>query len=109
MFLLAVVAARLLTRARLGETPLLLAFLARESVLVQAGVALAVGLLVAAGVAVAAVVLGMGRGGRTRRLRPAFGLLVAHNLVHYLSFDSHYRPAVASLIQTSVVVNLLWD
>ena len=59
VFLLAVVAARLLTRARLGETPLLLAFLA------------------------------------------AFGLLVAHNLVHYLSFDSHYRPAVAYLIQTS--------
>ena len=65
VFLLAVVAARLLTRARLGETPLLLAFLA------------------------------------------AFGLLVAHNLVHYLSFDSHYRPAVAYLIQTSVVVSLL--
>ena len=65
VFLLAVVAARLLTRARLGETPLLLAFLA------------------------------------------AFGLLVAHNLVHYLSFDSHYRPAVAYLIQTFVVVSLL--
>ena len=67
VFLLAVVAARLLTRARLGETPLLLAFLA------------------------------------------AFGLLVAHNLVHYLSFDSHYRPAVAYLIQTFVVVSLLRD
>ena len=65
VFLLAVVAARLLTRARLGETPLLLAFLA------------------------------------------AFSLLVAHNLVHYLSFDSHYRSAVAYLIQTSVVVSLL--
>ena len=65
VFLLAVVAARLLTRARLGETPLLLAFLA------------------------------------------AFGLLVAHNLVHYLSFDSHYRPAVAYLIRTFVVVSLL--
>ncbi len=65
VFLLAIVAARLLTRARLGETPLLLAFLA------------------------------------------AFGLLVAHNLVHYLSFDSHYRPAVAYLIQTFVVVSLL--
>ena len=65
VFLLAVVAVRLLTRARLGETPLLLAFLA------------------------------------------AFGLLVAHNLVHYLSFDSHYRPAVAYLIQTFVVVSLL--
>ena len=65
VFLLAVVAARLLTRARLGDTPLLLAFLA------------------------------------------AFGLLVAHNLVHYLSFASHYQPYVAYLIQTSVVVSLL--
>ena len=65
VFLLAVVAVRLLTRARLGDPPLLLAFLA------------------------------------------AFGLLVAHNLVHYLSFASHYRPYVAYLIQTSVVVSLL--
>ena len=48
VFLLAVVAARLLTRARFGDPPLLLALLA------------------------------------------AFGLVVAHNLVHYLSFASHY-------------------
>ena len=65
VFLLAVVAVRLLTRARVGDPPLHLAFLA------------------------------------------AFGLLVAHNLVHYLSFASHYRPYVAYLIQTSVVVSLL--
>ena len=60
VFLLAVVAARLLTRARVGDPPLLLAFLA------------------------------------------AFGLVVAHNFVHYLSFATHYRPYVAYLIQTSV-------
>ena len=63
--LLAVVAARLLTRARLGTPLLLLALLA------------------------------------------AFGLLAAHNLVHYLSFASHYRPYVAYLIQTSSVLHLL--
>ena len=67
VFLLAVVAARLLTRARLGDTPLFLALLA------------------------------------------AFGLLAAHNLAHYLSFASHYRPYVAYLIQTSAVLSLLRD
>ena len=65
VFLLAVVAARLLTRVRFGDPPLLLALFA------------------------------------------AFGLLVVHNLVHYLIFASHYRPYVAYLIQTSVVVSLL--
>ena len=67
VFLLAVVAARLLTRARFGDPPLLLALLA------------------------------------------AFGLVVAHNLVHYLSFATHYRPYVAYLIQTSSVLTLLRD
>ena len=67
VFLLAVVAARLLTRARLGDPPLLLALLA------------------------------------------AFGLVVAHNFVHYLSFATHYRPYVAYLIQTSSVLTLLRD
>ena len=65
VFLLAVVAARLLTRARLGDTPCLLTLLA------------------------------------------AFGLLAAHNLTHYLSFSSHYRPYVAYLSQTSSVLSLL--
>ena len=37
----------------------------------------------------------------------AFGLLVAHNLAHYLSFDSHYKPYVAYLIRTSEVLGLL--
>ena len=36
-----------------------------------------------------------------------FGLLVAHNLVHYLVFDSHYKPYVAYLIRTSEVLGLL--
>ena len=67
VFLLAVVAARLLTRARFGDPPLLLALLA------------------------------------------AFGLVVAHNFVHYLSFATHYRPYVAYLIQTSSVLTLLRD
>ena len=67
VFLLAVGAARLLTRARFGDPPLLLALLA------------------------------------------AFGLVVAHNLVHYLSFATHYRPYVAYLIQTSSVLTLLRD
>ena len=67
VFLLAVVAARLLTRARFGDPPLFLALLA------------------------------------------AFGLVVAHNLVHYLSFATHYRPYVAYLIQTSSVLTLLRD
>ena len=67
VFLLAVVAARLLTRARLGDPLLLLALCA------------------------------------------AFGLLVVHNLVHYLSFASHYRPYVAYLIETSSVLTLLRD
>ena len=59
VFLLAVVAVRLLARARPDDPPLLLALLA------------------------------------------AFGLLVAHNLAHYLSFTSHYKPYVAYLIRTS--------
>ena len=67
VFLLAVVAARLLTRARFGDPPLLLALLA------------------------------------------AFGLVVAHNFVHYLNFATHYRPYVAYLIQTSSVLTLLRD
>ena len=67
VFLLAVVAARLLTRARFGDPLLLLALLA------------------------------------------AFGLVVAHNFVHYLSFATHYRPYVAYLIQTSSVLTLLRD
>ena len=37
----------------------------------------------------------------------AFGLLVAHNLGHYLIFDSHYKPYVAYLIRTSEVLGLL--
>ncbi|MYN66408.1 MAG: hypothetical protein F4X11_15470 [Acidobacteria bacterium] len=36
-----------------------------------------------------------------------FGLLMAHNLVHYLTFDSHYRPYVAYLMRTSEVLGLL--
>ena len=36
-----------------------------------------------------------------------FGLLVAHILVHYLSFDSHYRPYLAFLLRTSPVLGLL--
>ena len=35
--------------------------------------------------------------------------MVAHNLVHYLSFATHYRPYVAYLIQTSSVLTLLRD
>ena len=65
VFLLAVVAVRLLARARPDDPPLLLALLA------------------------------------------AFGLLVAHNLAHYLSFTSHYTPYVAYLIRTSEVLGLL--
>ena len=65
VFLLAVVAVRLLARARPDDPPLLLALLA------------------------------------------AFGLLVAHNLAHYLSFTSHYKPYVAYLIRTSEVLGLL--
>ena len=53
VFLLAVVAVRLLARARPDDPPLLLPLLG------------------------------------------AFGLLVAHNLGHYLSFDSHYKPYIA--------------
>ena len=52
------------------------------------------------------------------RLRPAdpplllpllavFGLLVAHNVVHYLSFDSHYWPEIEYLMRTSAVLGLL--
>ena len=67
VFLLAVVAVRLLARARPDDPPLLLALLA------------------------------------------AFGLLVAHNLAHYLSFASHYKPYVAYLIRTSEVLGLLRD
>lgn len=40
-------------------------------------------------------------------LLAVFGLLVAHNLVHYLTFDSHYTPYVAYLLRTSVVLGLL--
>ncbi len=40
-------------------------------------------------------------------LLATFGLLVAHNLVHYLSFDSHYTPYVAYLLRTSAVLGLL--
>ena len=67
VFLLAVVAVRLLARARPDDPPLLLALLA------------------------------------------AFGLVVAHNLAHYLSFTSHYKPYVAYLIRTSEVLGLLRD
>ena len=38
-----------------------------------------------------------------------FGLLVAHNLGHYLIFDSHYKPYVAYQIRTSEVLGLLRD
>ena len=38
-----------------------------------------------------------------------FGLFLVHNLAHYLRFDSHYWPAVESLIQTSAVLTLLRD
>ena len=38
-----------------------------------------------------------------------FGLLVAHNLGHYLSFDSHYKPYIAYQIRTSEVLGLLQD
>ncbi len=38
-----------------------------------------------------------------------FGLLVAHNLAHYLIFDSHYTPYVAYLLRTSAVLGLLRD
>ena len=67
VFLLAVVAVRLLARARPDGPPLLLPLLG------------------------------------------AFGLLVAHNLGHYLIFDSHYKPYVAYLIRTSEVLGLLRD
>ena len=65
VFLLAVVALRLLSRARPDGPPLLLPLLG------------------------------------------AFGLLVAHNLGHYLIFDSHYTPYVAYLLRTSEVLGLL--
>ena len=65
VFLLAVVALRLLSRARPDGPPLLLPLLG------------------------------------------AFGLLVAHNIGHYLIFDSHYKPYVAYLIRTSEVLGLL--
>ncbi len=67
VFLLAVVALRLLSRARPDGPPLLLPLLG------------------------------------------AFGLLVAHNLGHYLIFDSHYTPYVAYLLRTSEVLGLLRD
>ena len=67
VFLLAVVAVRLLARARPDDPPLLLALLA------------------------------------------AFGLVVAHNLAHYLSFTSHYKAYVAYLIRTSEVLGLLQE
>ena len=67
LFLLAVVAVRLLARARPDDPPLLVPLLG------------------------------------------AFGLLVAHNLGHYLSFDSHYKPYIAYLIRTSEVLGLLRD
>ena len=38
-----------------------------------------------------------------------FALLVAHNLGHYLSFDSHYKPYIAYQIRTSEVLGLLQD
>ena len=65
VFLLAVVAVRLLARERPDGPPLLLPLLG------------------------------------------AFGLLVAHNLGHFLVFDSHYKPYVAYLIRTSEVLGLL--
>ena len=67
VFLLAVVAWRLLTRPATGDddTPLILSLLT------------------------------------------AFGLLVVHNLVHYLSFASHYRPYVEYLVQASALFGLL--
>ena len=40
-------------------------------------------------------------------LLTAFGLLVVHNLVHYLSFASHYRPYVEYLVQASALFGLL--
>ena len=36
-----------------------------------------------------------------------FGLLLIHNGVHYLAFDSHYRPYVEYLIRTSYLSTLL--
>lgn len=36
-----------------------------------------------------------------------FGLLAAHNLVHYLTSESHYKEYVAYLIRTSEVLGLL--
>ena len=79
VFLLAVVAARLLTRARFGDPGQLLRLRSLEWP----------PLLLA--------------------LLAAFGLVVAHNFVHYLSFATHYRPYVAYLIQTSSVLTLLRD
>lgn len=35
-----------------------------------------------------------------------FGLLIAHNGVHYLAFDSHYRPYVEHLLRTSFLSTL---
>ena len=40
-------------------------------------------------------------------LLAAFGLLVAHNLVHYFNSSSHYKAYVAYLIRTSEVLGLL--
>ncbi len=35
-----------------------------------------------------------------------FGLLIVHNGVHYLAFDSHYRPYVEHLLRTSFLSTL---
>ena len=36
----------------------------------------------------------------------SFGLLAVHNGLHYLAFDSHYRPYVEYLVRTSYVTTL---
>ena len=40
-------------------------------------------------------------------LLASFGILLVHNLAHYLIFASHYRPYVESLIRTSSLIVLL--
>ena len=48
-----------------------------------------------------------GRGRCVAFLLVSFGAVLAHNLVHYLLFPSHYTPYVAQLVERSAVFHLL--
>lgn len=48
------------------------------------------------------------RGRHLAQLLLPFGLVLLHNVAHYLAFASHYRPYLAHLMRTSVLGDLLW-